>query len=138
MLGKVTKKYDVPSGTILLLLRLIQHTHLYTLSPDCKACDLSLAMRLLPTILLLAIANCSNVVNAGGAANAAANALRSVDYRYFVAGGVCAATSHGITTPIDVVKTRMQAQPEVRLIKIFRITSDLQYLKMIKIRNLYY
>jgi len=70
-------------------------------------------MRLLPTISLLAIANCWNVASAGGAANAAANALRSVDYRYFVAGGVCAATSHGITTPIDVVKTRMQAQPEV-------------------------
>jgi len=38
----------------------------------------------------------------------------AIDYRYFVAGGVCAATSHGITTPIDVVKTKMQAQPEVR------------------------
>jgi len=70
-------------------------------------------MRLFPTITLLAIANCGNVANASGAANAAANALKSVDYRYFVAGGVCAATSHGITTPIDVVKTRMQAQPEV-------------------------
>lgn len=49
----------------------------------------------------------------GGAAGAAANGLKSLDYRYFVAGGVCAATSHGITTPIDVVKTKMQAQPEV-------------------------
>jgi solute carrier family 25 phosphate transporter 3 len=36
----------------------------------------------------------------------------SLDYRYFVAGGVCAATSHGITTPVDVVKTRMQADLE--------------------------
>lgn len=34
-----------------------------------------------------------------------------VDYRYFVAGGVCAAYSHGITTPIDVIKTKMQADP---------------------------
>lgn len=40
-------------------------------------------------------------------------ASKGVDWRYFVAGGVCAATSHGITTPIDVVKTRMQAEPEV-------------------------
>lgn len=41
------------------------------------------------------------------------SAVRNIDYRYFVAGGVCAATSHGITTPIDVIKTKMQAEPEV-------------------------
>jgi solute carrier family 25 phosphate transporter 3 len=33
------------------------------------------------------------------------------DYRYFLSGGICAAVSHGITTPIDVVKTRIQADP---------------------------
>ena len=38
--------------------------------------------------------------------------FNGVDWRYFVAGAICAAYSHGITTPIDVVKTRMQASPE--------------------------
>ena len=28
-----------------------------------------------------------------------------------MAGGVCAACSHGITTPIDVVKTKIQSEP---------------------------
>lgn len=36
-----------------------------------------------------------------------------VDARYFISGGLCAAASHGVTTPIDVVKTRIQADPEV-------------------------
>lgn len=35
------------------------------------------------------------------------------DPRYFVSGGLCAALSHGVTTPIDVVKTRIQSEPEV-------------------------
>jgi hypothetical protein len=47
------------------------------------------------------------------AMKAAKNAFQSMDYRYFVAGGTCAAFSHGITTPIDVVKTKMQANPKV-------------------------
>ncbi len=53
---------------------------------------------------------------AGAAANAASDGLKALDYRFFVAGGVCAATSHGITTPIDVVKTKMQARPDVRFL----------------------
>jgi solute carrier family 25 phosphate transporter 3 len=35
------------------------------------------------------------------------------DIRYFISGGLCAALSHGVTTPIDVVKTRIQSEPEV-------------------------
>jgi len=35
-------------------------------------------------------------------------------WRYYAAGGICAAVSHGITTPIDVVKTRQQVDPTLR------------------------
>jgi len=34
-----------------------------------------------------------------------------IDPRYFLAGGGCAAFSHGIATPFDVIKTRMQSDP---------------------------
>lgn len=51
-------------------------------------------------------------VEGSGAGAAALKAIREIDYRYFVAGGTCAAFSHGITTPIDVVKTRIQANPK--------------------------
>jgi hypothetical protein len=59
----------------------------------------------------------SMVVYANPASAAALKALKAMDYRYFVAGGTCAAFSHGITTPIDVVKTKLQANPKVRLEK---------------------
>ncbi|KAL7496003.1 hypothetical protein ACHAWT_005467 [Skeletonema menzelii] len=35
----------------------------------------------------------------------------SGSWRYYLAGGICASTSHAITTPIDVVKTRQQVDP---------------------------
>merc|ERR1740121_924953 len=63
--------------------------------------------------LLVALLLCFQRTNASAAASAAIKGLGSIDYRFFVAGGVCAATSHGITTPIDVVKTKIQANPEV-------------------------
>lgn len=65
---------------------------------------------LFPIALLLPL----NAVHgsASSAASSALKALKSMDYRYFVAGGTCAAFSHGITTPIDVVKTRIQADPK--------------------------
>lgn len=56
--------------------------------------------------LLVADASTEAAASAGVSA-----ALKSLDYRYFVAGGTCAAISHGITTPIDVVKTKIQADP---------------------------
>ena len=37
-----------------------------------------------------------------------------VAWKYFLAGGVCAAASHGGTVPIDVVKTRLQTDPALR------------------------
>ena len=40
------------------------------------------------------------------------DAPSAVDWRYFLAGGLCASISHGITTPLDVIKTKMQAAPE--------------------------
>jgi len=38
--------------------------------------------------------------------------LAAVDWRFFVAGGLCASISHGWTTPLDVIKTKMQQTPE--------------------------
>lgn len=48
-----------------------------------------------------------------------------IDWRFFLAGGLCAATSHGITTPIDVVKTRMQQSPEKYTKGVIQATRDI-------------
>ena len=36
----------------------------------------------------------------------------AIDWRFFVTGSICAAASHGITTPLDVIKTCIQTNPE--------------------------
>ena len=65
------------------------------------------------SMVVNAVPNPSASASAGAAA---LKALKAMDYRYFVAGGTCAAFSHGITTPIDVVKTKLQADPKVRYV----------------------
>ena len=36
----------------------------------------------------------------------------NADPRYFLAGGICAAASHGATTPLDVIKTKIQSNSD--------------------------
>ena len=47
------------------------------------------------------------------AASLGAGSAGGADWRYFAAGGISAAVSHGYTTPLDVIKTRMQTNPEM-------------------------
>ena len=47
-----------------------------------------------------------------GGSSSSSSGVAAVDWRYFVAGGLCASISHGWTTPLDVIKTKMQQSPE--------------------------
>jgi len=77
----------------------------------------SLALAATTLAALAAIATPSVFVSVSAAPSSSSGnplaILKRMDYRYFVAGGTCAAFSHGITTPIDVVKTKLQADPKV-------------------------
>jgi len=48
-----------------------------------------------------------------------------IDWRFFLAGGISAACSHGITTPIDVIKTKMQTDPDKYNHGIIKAASDI-------------
>jgi hypothetical protein len=54
-------------------------------------------------IAFLSVFSATNALGSGSSGGA--------NWRYFAAGGISAATSHGITTPVDVVKTKMQINP---------------------------
>jgi Mitochondrial carrier protein len=88
-----------------------------------------LTMKLLSVFAaLLTVLGNARVGSASSAGASALHALRAIDYRFFVAGGTCAAISHGITTPIDVVKTRMQASPKVSFAAV-SIVLDVSFVK---------
>lgn len=48
-------------------------------------------------------------------------------WRYFLAGGICAAVSHSITTPVDVIKTRKQVDESMKHMTI--MASGLKIMK---------
>lgn len=63
--------------------------------------------------------------SSAAAAHSALSVLKSLDYRYFVAGGTCAAISHGITTPIDVIKTKKQSDIKYKNMNMIGTAMDI-------------
>ena len=84
----------------------INHPGHFPLVGEVLTNHLSIMARGLIRLLLAIAAAASSPASAARAAGVV------IDPRFFIAGGTCAAISHGITTPIDVVKTRMQSNPD--------------------------
>ena len=63
--------------------------------------------------------------SAATTAQSALSVLKTLDYRYFVAGGTCAAISHGITTPIDVIKTKKQSDIKYKNMNMINTAMDI-------------
>ena len=81
---------------------------------DVKVVDAIEAVTAVSDTASLAQAVVPSVVQVAPVAATASAAMFSDpdSARYFLAGGTCASVSHGITVPIDVVKTRLQTEPE--------------------------
>ena len=51
-----------------------------------------------------------------------------VPLTYFLAGGLCACSSHAVAIPIDVVKTKQQTSPELEKLGSMEAFSKILYL----------
>ncbi len=65
------------------------------------------------------------VESSAASTQSALSVLKTLDYRYFVAGGTCAAISHGITTPIDVIKTKKQSDIKYKNMNMISTAMDI-------------
>jgi len=75
-----------------------------------RMCQPKKAMLQIPALLMVVAAM---TFHANPALAASAATMSMTEYwRYFFAGGLCACLSHSIATPVDVVKTRQQTDPE--------------------------
>ena len=54
-----------------------------------------------------------------------AQAVSSDPFKFFIAGGIAASFSHGITVPIDVVKTRLQTDDSLRSSGLIHATTTI-------------
>ncbi|KAG7364617.1 mitochondrial carrier protein [Nitzschia inconspicua] len=76
--------------------------HLVSVFSSCGLASLFLSLQLHPVY----------AADLGSDILLSSTVFGDADLRFFLAGGICAAFSHGITTPIDVIKTRQQVDTE--------------------------